>query len=257
MAKVKEITYHKLMKKPPEDIKICCIGTGSLFGFFIYSIISRGYSDFILIDDDTYELKNLLKNPWLHPVDINKYKVDFWVDRVKMLNENIKIKSVKKRLTSKDIDLIEESDIIFCSVDNNESRLYIQQICINKAKPLVDAGSGIYADADGNIIESGMRIRVYIPDSPCLFCQGVRIMPFEKQKQRQSGNYVIGNPFIRDTSVNLNQIAGSISAVILDNLCKGKSVPVEIRFDELNLKLFNITHFKLKDCILCGNGKSR
>jgi hypothetical protein len=251
---INAIQYRTLKHIALENVSLGCIGAGSIFGFFIFSAVAKGFKNILLMDGDRFEISNLPKNPWLHPADDGISKVEFWKNKIHLMEEDVALKSCDLYFEDGTAHhILETSDIIILCVDNNRTRIKAQLFCIEQKKPLLDAASGIYADEQGNIIESGMRIKVYVPGGPCLYCQGTRVGTEESELLRNPGSYVIGSPQTRDTSINLNQAAGSLMSTILCKLCRGDKVPVEIRYDELQYELFTVSHSISSECELCMN----
>ena len=252
---MKYITYKLLKKEKPQELTVGCIGTGSLFGFFIFSAISRDFEKFLLMDGDSFEIKNMLKNPWFHPADQGMLKVKYWQSKINLYLPNATINTYPFFFNLKEHeDFIKKSDIIVLGVDNNSTRINVQLGCLRNSKPLIDTASGIYADEKDKITESGMRVRVYTPGNPCVYCQGTRVRADESEFLKSIPGYVIGSSTLKDTSVSLNQMAGAITSEILVRLCKGIEIPIEIRYDELKFNLFTISHFKDTECSVCSHG---
>lgn len=91
--------------------KILIVGLGGVGSYAVETLARNGIENMILIDNDTIEESN--KNRQLIALDstINKYKTDVFYDRLKDINKNINIITIKKFIDKNNIEEIFKYDI--------------------------------------------------------------------------------------------------------------------------------------------------
>ena len=113
--------------------KILIIGMGGLGCPLLTYLAASGIGHLGIVDPDKVEISNLNRQILFNSNDLNKYKVIQAKAQVKKIYKNIKIKTFKSRLTSKNIkSILKNYEIICDGTDNYETRYLINDFCKKK-----------------------------------------------------------------------------------------------------------------------------
>ena len=113
-----------------------------------------------IVDPDKIEISNLNRQTLFTTNDIGKYKVDQAKSSINRINNKIKIKIFKKKITSKNIkSIIKNFDIICDGTDNFETRYLINDECKKIKKILVSAAISKF---DGHLYKFNFKKNVLL-----------------------------------------------------------------------------------------------
>ena len=149
--------------------KILIIGMGGLGCPLLTYLAASGIGHLGIVDPDKVEISNLNRQILFNSNDLNKYKVIRAKAQVKKIYKNIKIKTFKSRLTSKNIKSILKSYEIICDgTDNYETRYLINDFCKKNKKVLISAAISRF---DGHLFKFNFKkkipcYRCFMPDIP-------------------------------------------------------------------------------------------
>jgi adenylyltransferase/sulfurtransferase len=115
------------------------IGIGGLGSPAALYLAAAGVGRLIIADFDRVELSNLQRQVIHHTPDIGRYKVDSALDKMRAINPNIKITSVKNLSQNNLDDWVSKADIVLDGTDNFQTRFQINQACVRQKIPLVSA----------------------------------------------------------------------------------------------------------------------
>jgi adenylyltransferase/sulfurtransferase len=118
---------------------ILLIGIGGLGSPAALYLAAAGVGRLIIADFDRVELSNLQRQVIHHTPDIGRYKVDSALDKMRAINPNIKITSVKNLSQNNLDDWVSKADIVLDGTDNFQTRFQINQACVRQKIPLVSA----------------------------------------------------------------------------------------------------------------------
>lgn len=143
--------------------KIFIAGCGGLGSNATYMLVKSGFINFTILDCDTIEPSNLNRQ-FFFPSQIGMKKTDALVDNLKLLEPDLNITIINKRLDlSDDIDsLTNDCDILVEAFDNPESKSIFVSGAVPTGKPVICV-SGIagYGNSD-NIVTKKMGTNLYI-----------------------------------------------------------------------------------------------
>ena len=144
--------------------KVLIIGAGGL-GSPVAEFLSRaGVGKIGIVDDDTVSLSNLHRQSLYDTSDIGKFKVKIAKDKIKKINQNIKVKTYKIRLNSKNFkNIIDEYDYIVDGSDNFSTKFLLNNFCLKFKKILI---TGAISKFDGHIFTFDFKNK----SIPCLRC---------------------------------------------------------------------------------------
>ena len=118
--------------------KVLIIGIGGLGCPLLTYLASSGISNIGIVDHDKVELGNLNRQILFNTSDLGKYKVVQAKSKVIKIYKKIKIKTFKKKISTKNINSILKDYSIICDgTDNFETRYLINDYCKSKKKILI------------------------------------------------------------------------------------------------------------------------
>ena len=162
----KQIILKKVGIAGQEKIKkakVLIIGIGGLGCPLLTYLASSGISNIGIVDHDKVELGNLNRQILFNTSDLGKYKVVQAKSKVIKIYKKIKIKTFKKKISTKNINSILKDYSIICDgTDNFETRYLINDYCKSKKKILI---SGAISKFDGHLFKFDFKKKI-----PCFRC---------------------------------------------------------------------------------------
>ena len=141
--------------------RIGVIGLGSGGGFVAQSLAMSGVGHFVLVDDDTLELTNIVRHV-ADSDDIGRPKAEIVADLIRRRNPNAEI-DVRVGRFEQNADLLDHVDLLVVAVDGENAKYIINQACLEHGITAVYAG--VYERGEGG---DAVVIRPY--DGPCYAC---------------------------------------------------------------------------------------
>ena len=161
----KQILVDVLGKKGQQIISkknIVIIGGGGLGSNSANLMVRAGIGSVIIIDNDLLDISNLHRTSLFNERDIGKSKCQILEEKLRLVNSNVEVKGINKRISKDNIGLfIKEADIILDGTDNMESRFLINEASIKYNIPWIYAGVHT---------TTGMVMGVIPNKTPCLKC---------------------------------------------------------------------------------------
>ena len=162
----KQIILKKVGIAGQEKIKkakVLIIGIGGLGCPLLTYLASSGINNIGIVDHDKVELGNLNRQILFNTSDLGKYKVVQAKSKVIKIYKKIKIKTFKKKISTKNINSILKDYSIICDgTDNFETRYLINDYCKSKKKILI---SGAISKFDGHLFKFNFKKKI-----PCFRC---------------------------------------------------------------------------------------
>ena len=162
----KQIILKKVGIAGQEKIKrakVLIIGIGGLGCPLLTYLASSGINNIGIVDHDKVELGNLNRQILFNTSDLGKYKVLQAKSKVVKIYKKIKIKTFKKKISTKNINSILKDYSIICDgTDNFETRYLINDYCKSKKKILI---SGAISKFDGHLFKFDFKKKI-----PCFRC---------------------------------------------------------------------------------------
>jgi len=121
------------------------IGLGSGGSFVAVSLAMSGVGRFILIDNDTFELENVVR----HAADlcaVGRPKVEAVADLIRQRNPQAQITAVMGRIEDH-LDLLDQMDVIVAGLDKEAPKYTINQAALDHQKVAIYAG--VYERGEG------------------------------------------------------------------------------------------------------------
>ncbi len=153
------------------NAKVLIIGIGGLGCPLLTYLAASGVGTIGIADPDKIEISNLNRQTLFTTNDIGKYKVDQAKYSIKRINNKIKIKVLKKKITLKNIkSAIRDFDIICDGTDNFETRYLVNDECKKMKKILISAAISKF---DGHLYKFNFKkktscYRCFMPEMPVI-----------------------------------------------------------------------------------------
>ena len=141
MEKIGSEGQKKLM-----DSKVIVVGAGGLASPVLIYLACAGIGEITVIDYDYVSESNLNRQFLHHEKDIGKLKVESAKEMMEGMNSEIKVNAVPEKLGRGNAEeMLHGADVVIDCVDNIETRLTVNRVCLNLDIPLVEGGiSGFY-----------------------------------------------------------------------------------------------------------------
>ena len=156
-------------QKKIKKAKILIVGLGGLGCPLVSYLAASGIGNICIVDHDKVELGNLNRQILFNNGDLNKYKVLQAKKKVAQIYKNIKIKTLKLKVNSRNIkSIFKDFEIICDGTDNYETRYLINDFCKQNKKILVSAAISRF---DGHLFKfnfkkKGPCYRCFMPEQP-------------------------------------------------------------------------------------------
>ena len=212
--------------------KVFVAGAGGLGSPVSIYLIAAGVGTVRIVDHDRVELSNLNRQVLHWGEDMGKTKIDSASDKLKRLNQNVKIEAIEETITEKNVlQLVAGFDLIVDAMDNLPTRYILNKAAIENNLPFFH----------GAVYGFEGRATTIIPgETACLKCLYHSVLPGAKFPVIGVTPAVIA--CIQATEV-IKYIVG-IGELLTNRL---------LIFDGLDMKF---TEFKVKrdtDCEHCGH----
>ena len=150
-------------QKKIKEAKVLIIGMGGLGCPLLSYLASSGVNNIGIVDHDKIELGNLNRQILFSTSDLGKYKVNQAKVKIKKIYNQIKIKTLKIKVTKRNIKTIVKGyDIICDGTDNFNTRLLINDYCKKNKKILISAAISKF---DGHLFKFNFKKKI-----PCFRC---------------------------------------------------------------------------------------
>lgn len=126
--------------------KVVVIGAGGIGSYVLTQLVEAGVGNLRIVDYDIVSESNLNRQFLYHENDIGKLKINIAKERLTQINSTINIEAVMKRVDRDNInDIIADYEIVVDCVDNIETRMLVNDACLENNLILVEAGvKGFY-----------------------------------------------------------------------------------------------------------------
>lgn len=224
-------------QKKISEAKVFIAGAGGLGCPIGYYLTAAGVGTITIVDSDDVELSNLQRQIAHSVKTLGTNKADSAKKTFEILNPDVNVIPIKKRLTNKNIlELIKGYDIVVDGTDNFPTRYLINDACVMLKKPLVS----------GAILRFEGQVTTILPgDGPCYRCLFETPPPPGLVPSCQEAG-VLGV---------LPGVIGALQAteVLKLILSKGKPLKGELLiYDALSTNFRKLKIPKNPDCPICG-----
>lgn len=141
---------------------IVIIGGGGLGSTSANILVRAGIGSIDIIDNDLLDISNLHRTSIFNEEDIGKSKSQILEKKLQIINPQVTVKGIKKRITKENIEsTVKRADIILDGTDNMETRFLINEAAVKNRIPWIYAGVHT---------TTGMVMGIIPKQTPCLKC---------------------------------------------------------------------------------------
>jgi molybdopterin-synthase adenylyltransferase len=161
-----------------ESLRIGIIGLGSVGSLVAEGLARMGVKNFVLVDDDRLEERNLDRTNGARSLDavFHRYKVSIAKRSIRhsATATPLRVTVVKNRLQdSKALCALLDCDFVFSCVDRHLPRYILNYLAFSHLIPVIDGGIHIGLPHTGKAsLDISWRIHLAAPGKPCLECLG-------------------------------------------------------------------------------------
>ena len=140
-----ELLFGKENTKKLAKSRVAVFGIGGVGGYTVEALARSGIGTLDIIDDDKICLTNINRQIYALHSTVGKYKVDVFKKRIKDINSNCKVKTIKEFITKDNIDILfkEHIDYLVDACDTIETKKELIKECINRNIKLISSmGTG-------------------------------------------------------------------------------------------------------------------
>ena len=128
-----------------ENKSVLILGCGGVGGYVIESLARSNIGTLIIVDFDKVDETNINRQIIALDSTIGKYKVDVFKDRIKDINSNCNVITIKDKITPDNIDLLFNNNIDYFvdACDDIKVKKEVIKNCLNKNIKLISSmGTG-------------------------------------------------------------------------------------------------------------------
>lgn len=116
------------------NLNILVLGVGGVGGYSIETLVRSGVENITLVDYDTIDITNLNRQLISNNNNIGKYKVEEFKKRILSINNNVKVNTIKDKISKDNINILFEDnyDYIIDACDTIEVKKELIKICKEK-----------------------------------------------------------------------------------------------------------------------------
>jgi molybdopterin-synthase adenylyltransferase len=209
------------------DLSVAVVGAGGT-GSPLVELLGRvGVRHITVIDEDRVDTdSNLRRIVGSTPTDLSQRtpKVIVAERHLREMGLGTSVAAIQVDVRSCDVtDSLLDADVIFSTTDTHSSRAFLNQLAVQYCVPFIDVGVKVGTSLDGGVSGMPTEIRVVLPDSPCLWCEGVldaatiraeNLPPAERASLAAEG-YVQGVEGPQPSLAPLNTFAASLAMLTL------------------------------------------
>jgi len=220
-------------QKKLKSARVLVAGLGGLGCPASIYLAAAGIGELIIVDKERVELSNLNRQILHWEKDIDKFKVDSALEKLREINSDIEIKGEVLEIDEENIyDLIKKSDIVIDGMDNFKTRFIINKACWELKIPF------IHAAIHGLI---GNLLTIIPNEGPCLQC----LIPQEPPEVKPF-------PVLGATPAIMATLQVMEAIKIITGIGK-PAVGKLIIFDGWSMEFSELKIKSAPDCRVCGN----
>ena len=92
------------------NLNILVLGVGGVGGYSIETLVRSGVENITLVDYDTIDITNLNRQLISNNNNIGKYKVEEFKKRILSINNNVKVNTIKDKISKDNINILFEDN---------------------------------------------------------------------------------------------------------------------------------------------------
>lgn len=125
--------------RPPTRILI--VGVGGLGCPASLALAQSGVAQLTLVDPDVVDLTNLHRQPWHHPVDLGRPKVDSAAEKLRRQFPRLSVETLREPLTAANAEaLFRAHELVIDATDGVETKFLLSDAAVLTGVPLIYGG---------------------------------------------------------------------------------------------------------------------
>ena len=236
-------------------VAVC--GVGGAGAMLVANLRGLGFGEITLVDPDRVEASNLNRLTGAGRRDVGQYKVHVLKREILKVMRETRINALPVGVEAPEArEHIRRTDVVLAALDGMGPRAELQILCARLLKPFFDIGSGILLDKERNVKRMGSQIIVYVPEGPCLACQGMDLFRPDSgiagELRRRTG-YVVGTDFTPTSVATINSVVAGWAVDLLIRYLTGMGpIPLYTEIDQWSGAVRQIPFVKRSSCAICG-----
>lgn len=248
--------------------RVAVVGLGGNGANLVVSLVGMGAASeggVVFIDHDEIETSNLPRIPYATPEDVGMAKVEAAAQYAKVKNPQINVEAVHAKTDSDAAqEALKAATVIFGCVDNDGTRLILNETAVRYSIPYIDLGCDIQRFDDRVVV--GGQVRIILPgQNACLVCCGgfdpaaasADLMEEASKKRQASHGYVRNSEDTATPSIaSLNGVTAQLAITQFLALANGEQFGTWdfVNFDQSTLQFLTAKSNQRLDCPCCGAG---
>jgi len=216
-----------------KDSRVAVVGLGGLGCPASFFLAAAGVGELLLVDYEGIELSNLNRQILHWEADVGeKKKTGSAQEKLKRLNSDIEVDVFDGKITEKNLDVLEDVDVIVDALDNFETRYLLNEFAVGEKVPYVHAAvEGTY----------GQMTTIIPGETPCLRC----VFPKPPEK--------------KETFPILGTTSGLFGIMLANETIKvltGRGEPMKEELFIFDMSVNNVERVKIERddaCPVCGD----
>jgi len=128
------------------NTRVFMVGAGAIGCEYLKNLAMMGVKNIDVVDMDKIELSNLNRQFLFRNSDIGKYKSIVASERIHALNSCVNVRGLTDKIDESSLQKFNDEyfnsiDLIMLAVDNVDTRLFMDRICVKYKKPMIDTGT--------------------------------------------------------------------------------------------------------------------
>lgn len=124
-----------------KEASVFIAGAGGLGSPAAIYLAAAGVGCLRIVDRDKVDLTNLNRQILHWDKDIGRVKVESAADKLRMLNQDVRIESIEATISDENVfDLVEDCDLIVDALDNFPTRYLLNKVALEKKIPFIHGG---------------------------------------------------------------------------------------------------------------------
>lgn len=140
------LIFGKTLQQKIQDANIFVVGAGAIGCEHLKNLVMMGVNNITITDMDRIEKSNLSRQFLFRNNDIGKFKSDAAKNAVLKMNSHINITSQQNKICSDTLNIynsifFNQFTCVMTALDNVEARIFVDNLCLENGKHLIDSGT--------------------------------------------------------------------------------------------------------------------
>ncbi|KAG2478114.1 MAG: putative JAB domain-containing protein [Nitrosopumilales archaeon] len=202
------------------------VGLGGTGSSIAEQLAREGIKNFILVDQDKFEISNLTRVYGSSIKDRGKNKVEIAEQNIKQIcSDSVVQKIFANVISQKTLSDLKDCDVIFSCTDRHAPRSVLNELAYQYSIPTIDVGVGLDSNNE-KILGGTVRATLLSPTLPCLYCTGIlnselilaESLSKEELESRKDEGYIQGLTDDVPSVIILTTLAASFGLLLMKDI---------------------------------------